>query len=183
MIYRVTIILCVIMSLSSYSNADNSNNSESNSWVIYLALDPDSANRIALMNHVDIDLKQYQYPLYVGYVYSPDYKIVYYRSFTPLVDKVLKRWCEYASKGGFNIPGYGNYDNGDKDYIYAASINLQQFEGFVVIMRGIGVEPDDEWRPVFQQMFTIDDDPDATSRKMNKIPKTYWPENTLPGHE
>ncbi|ACU89616.1 hypothetical protein Dbac_1523 [Desulfomicrobium baculatum DSM 4028] len=50
-------------------------------------------------------------------------------------------------------------------------------------MRGIGVKPDDEWRPVFQQMFTIDDDPDATSKKMNKILKTYWPENTLPGHE
>jgi hypothetical protein len=176
------IILFVIMSLSSYSNADISNNNESNSWVIYIALGPYSANRMALMNHVDIDLKQYKYPLYIGYVYSTDSKIVHYRSFTPLADKVLKRWCEYAARGGFNIPGYGNYYNGDKDYVYAASINLQQFEGFVVIMRGIGVEPDDEWRPVFQQMFTIDDDPDATSRKMNKIFKTYSPLNKRSDH-
>lgn len=183
MTHRITIFLCVITLLSSYSNADNSNNSKSNSWVIYLALGPYSANRIALMNHIDIDLKQYKYPLYIGYVYSHDSKIVHYKSFNPLVDKVLKRWCEYASRGAFNIPGYGNYRNGDKEFIYAASIHLQQREGFVVIMRGIGVNPDDEWRPVFQQMFTIDDDPDSTSKRMNNIPKTYWPENTLPGHE
>lgn len=127
-------------------------------------------------------MSQYKYPLYIGYVYSVDSKIVNYKSFTPLVDKVLKKWCEYASRGAFNIPGYGNYRNKDKEFIYAASIYLQQREGFVVIMRGIGVEPDDEWRPVFQQMFTVNDDPDATSKKMNKIPKTYSPLNKRSDH-
>ena len=182
MIYRIIIMLCIIISLSSYSNAGDSNNIKSNSWVIYLALSPYGASRIAWMHHLDIDLKKYEYPLYVGYVYSPDSKIVYYRSFTPLVDKVLKRWSDYAAKGGFNIPGYGTYHNGDKEFIYAASIYLQQREGFVVIMRGIGVKPDDEWRPVFRQMFTIDDDPDATSKKMNKILKTYSPLNKRSDH-
>ncbi|ACU89620.1 hypothetical protein [Desulfomicrobium baculatum] len=183
MIIRLILFVLLYFSIIQCSHAENLKVENNDSWVIYLALDPYEASEISRAYHLGIDIKQYQYPLYVGYVYSPDSKIIYYKSFTPLVDKILKRWCEYASKGGFNVPGYDNYHNGDKDFIYAASINLQQFEGFVVIMRGIGVKPDDEWRPVFQQMFTINDDPDATSKKMNKIPKTYWPENTLPGHE
>lgn len=183
MIIRLILLIFLYFSIIPCSHAENLKFENNDSWVIYLALDPYEASEISRVYHLGIDIKQYKYPLYVGYVYSNDSKIVYYRSFTPLVDKILKRWSEYAAKGGFNIPGYGNYHNGDKEFIYAASIYLQQREGFVVIMRGIGVKPDDEWRPVFQQMFTIDDDPDSTSRKMNNIPKTYWPENTLPGHE
>lgn len=183
MIFRLLFSIFLYSSIITSSYAENYKNKHNDSWVIYLALDPYEASEINKAYHLGVDVMQYKYPLYVGYVYSPDSKIVYYKSFTPLVDKILKRWCEYASKGGFNIPGYGNYHNGDKEYIYAASIDLQQFEGFIVIMRGIGVEPNDEWRPVFQQMFTIDDDPHATSKKMNTILKTYWPENTLPGHE
>jgi hypothetical protein len=183
MIIRLLFFILLYFSIITYSHAENLKIENNDSWVIYLALSPYEASEISKIYHLDIDVKQYKYPLYVGYVYSTDSKVVHYRSFTPLVDEKLKSWCEYASKGGFNVPGYDNYHNGDKDFIYAASINLQQFEGFVVIMRGIGVKPDDEWRPVFQQMFTIDDDPDETSKKMNKILKTYWPENTLPGHE
>jgi len=182
-IIRLLVFILLYLSIITSSYAKNLKIDNNDSWVIYLALDPYEASEISRIYHLNIDVKQYKYPLYVGYVYSPDSKIVYYRSFTPLVDRKLKRWSDYAAKGGFNIPGYGTYHNKDKEFITAASIYLQQREGFVVIMRGIGVKPDDEWRPVFQQMFTIDDDPDETSRKMNKILKTYWPENTLPGHE
>lgn len=182
MIIRLLFFILLYFSIITCSHAENLKIENNYSWVIYLALSPYEASEISRIYHLDIDVKQYKYPLYVGYVYSLDAKTVNYRSFTPLVDKILKRWCDYASKVGFNIPGYGNYDNGDKDYIYAASINLQQFEGFVVIMRGIGVKPDDEWRPVFQQMFTIDDDPDATSKRMNKIQKTYSPLNKRSDH-
>jgi hypothetical protein len=183
MIARVLLCVIIFLSTSLLSYAEQNLSSSNNSWVIYLALDPYEASEISRTYHVDIDIKQYKYPLYVGYVYSLDSKKVKYKAFTPLVENILKRWSGSFPQNTCVIPHIASYKLGDENFIYGASFELQQYKGFVVIMQGVGVKPDDEWRPVFQQMFTIDDDPAATSKKMNKILKTYWPKNILPGHE
>jgi hypothetical protein len=153
------------------------------SWVLYLALTPDSARSKNYAYHVDIDIRQYQYPLYAGYVYTLDGKHVSYKAFTPLASKALERWAHTAENYVFLAPGEGHYKIGDERFVLAASINLQINEGFVLITRRIGVRPDDTWRPVFRQLFTIDNDPMDAERIMLKVDKLYYPLNELPGKD
>ncbi|ACU89618.1 hypothetical protein [Desulfomicrobium baculatum] len=79
MIIRLLVFILLYLSIITSSYAKNLKIENNDSWVIYLALDPYEASEISRIYHLNIDVKQYKYPLYVGYVYSPDSKIVYYR--------------------------------------------------------------------------------------------------------
>lgn len=176
-------LFLVIMMMSQSLYADNNHSNADKSWVIYLALDPYDASEISRVYHLGIDVSQYEYPLYVGYVYTLDSKNVMYKSFSPLVDDILKRWASKFPKNPCILPDMKGSRIEDKDFIVCASLQLQLMESFVVIMRGVGVTPDDKWRPVFSRMYKIDGDPDLTSTMMNDVKGVYSPLNKLPGHE
>jgi len=161
MIWRIiTLLVLVLCSTPSVAQEEDVD------WIIYLAVGPREAAIIQGYNHGDFDLTGYDFPLYVGYVYSDDSKSVNWHSEVDFAEEAISYWAkkrtEYPICYFSDVPVEvleGTYEKAwllsDPDFFDAAVILLRT-EHLIPIRWERNVPIDKIWKPVFPKQIRID---------------------------
>lgn len=148
-------------------------------WTMYVAIgawDADYLNWTDMQNTVNIST--YNYPLYVGYFYTEDSKIIQWKCFVPLAEKAMRDWAVEYSKPSATISNTIFHESatlGSKDFTDVASGNIVQYTPLFVIKTTKGKLPDIKWTPRFKHQYPIDID----LSKLPKDPFSFQRDNAL----
>lgn len=152
----------VLLCQPSYSAETSVTNSKA--WVIYVAMGADTAYQNVKPDNKDL-IKQYEYPLYVGYFYSTDGKSVQWKCFVPMAQAMMKNWAEYQNKVGGQVMLDRElpYPKNNKLISTFRDPEYRELIGWDIRRRGmreihtvLGEKPDDAWRPQFKHQYRIE---------------------------
>ena len=157
-------IASFLICLCTFGIVRADDNSETVEWVIYLAAGPDAA---LVVSQGDNDIVKYEYPKYIGYLYTRDSKTIEWHTDVPYAKKFMQR---LANK----LREYGLYyftehpapllkeDNrdfwrlNDPAFFDAAVQLIPEYNYLRPIRFERNARIDKEWRPVFPVQVRIE---------------------------
>ena len=156
------VILCTIVSLSLFAFQPGDVKAEDNNktWTIYVGVEPSEAYlHIKYYKEGKFDAAMYKYPLYIGYFYTEDSKVIKWKCLMPFMEPLMASWGDWHNNPRVRavddwMPGrYRTAKLGDDNYAEIAG------EGMVRSLRAIkitkGKLPDDSWIPQFKGQYSL----------------------------
>lgn len=165
-----SLFLMAFVLVTSIAHAENGSNVE---WVMYLVV---RAHNFKNATYSNDGIQNYEFPLYVGYIYSEDSKSIKWNALEKVVERKMKRWAETYSKYdlvsrhpldasnkmGWKLSEYGFFD--------AAQVLIVEETGFYPVRYERNATIDPDWRPVFASKFRYTKE-DADALRIAPMPK------------
>lgn len=166
-----TVMAFMCLALSAYAEQRNTVD-----WVMYLVV---RAHNFKNATYSNDGIQNYEFPLYVGYIYSEDSKGIKWNALEKVVEREMKRWAETYSK--YDLVSRHPLDASSKvawklsdyDFFDAAQVLIVEETGFYPVRYERNATIDPDWRPVFASKFRYTKE-DADALRIAPMPKKYF---------
>ncbi|GFM35115.1 hypothetical protein DSM101010T_34800 [Desulfovibrio subterraneus] len=142
-------------------------------WVVYLVATPTSYE---FVNYSSDGLEKYSFPLYLGYIYSPDSKTIKWKSFHGFAEREMRSWSKSYMKYFLNSD-YPLFESGrtywelsDPEFFDAAVLLISDESGMFPIRYERNATIDPDWKPVFPKQYRYTKE-DVESGRVKSLPR------------
>jgi hypothetical protein len=178
---KIIILLMLFLACSATATCASDQDEKIYDWVIYVCVGSDYISLMSPQERASIP-SDWHFPLYAGYFYTLDSKVIKWHSEVPIVDSMMKFWAETYTNYplymyNIEIDGQHSWQLGTPGFLKAAVVSMNDETSLRVIRYEKNVPIDRSWKPQFKKQVSFEGSVMSLKKGLSYLDGDYNPIN------